>query len=199
MSDIALAYVTCDKYAHVWKEWYEAFEKHWGCDLPCYFCGETIAAPFFEAIPHRAVPVEQWAEKLSAQVEKIPEEYIFVWLDDHIQKFNIDKEFLEIALWIRRFKPDALRIMPRSSVSRYHFAQSLHGRPLHKLWSRSAYRVSFSPNIYQRDFLLDVLKKGGTPWELELYSQVKPEREIYAYHIDGWCENKIISYAKTGK
>ena len=193
MTDIALAYVTCDKFSHVWDEWYTGYKKYWGLDLPCYFCGEEVDADFFgfEYLPHASVPVSKWSTKLRAQVEMIPEEYIFVWLDDHIQLKNIDREFVDLAIWIRANRPDSLRIMPRRSRSRYEDAGSVCYKSLYRIADRSHYRVSFSPNIFQRDFLLDVLKHERDPWECELNSTAWG-KNVYSYHIDNWCVNKYV-------
>lgn len=188
---IALAYVTCDKYSHVWEQWYEAFTKHWGVELPCYFCGEELKAPFFKPIPHESVPVEMWTAKLREQVEQIPEEYIFVWVDDHIQQFSIDMEFMLLTEWIKENSPDALRIMGRSSRSRYKVIDMVRDRPLFELIPNTHYRVSFSPNIYKKDFLLEALRVDESPWSAELRRRYFPRKKICSYHIDGWYVNKI--------
>jgi len=192
MEGPAIAYVTCDNFSHIWYDWYEGFKRFWGLDLPCYFCGEELPAPFFTNLPHEHVEIGRWTMKLRHQIEQIPEEYIFVWLDDHVQQFSIDKEFVELVLWIRKNNPDSLRIMSRGSVCKYHHVDDILGRPLYKLDIQSRYRISFSPNIYQRDFLLDVLKRDESPWDTELYSTAPGERQIYSYHIQGWCINKIV-------
>lgn len=194
MSDIALAYVTCDKFSHVWDEWYDAFRELWGCDLPMYFCGETEARYWtgFKILPHERVRVGMWTAKLRNQLQHIPEEYVFVWLDDHIQKRNIDYEFLELVLWIRKNRPDSLRIMPRQSRASYGYETDILGEPLYRVLPNSRYRVSFSPNIFRKEFLLDVLKYNESPWEPELYGDPDPSSKIFAYHIDGWCVNKYV-------
>lgn len=193
MTNIALAYVTCDKFSHVWDEWYEAFEKHWGLDLPCYFCGEEENPEFelFTVIPHESVPVQQWSSKLRAQIEQIPEEYIFVWLDDHIQLKSIDREFTELWIWIRANRPDSLRIMSRPSRSRYEQVGDICYKPLYRIMEPSHYRVSFSPNIFHRDFLLDVLEGDRDPWQVEV-NNTAWGKDVYSYHINGWCVNKYV-------
>jgi hypothetical protein len=194
MTDIALAYVTCDKFAHVWDEWYKAFNEYWGLSMPMYFCGEEKPLPFpdFENIPHKSVPVKKWTNKLRAQIEQIPEEYIFVWLDDHIQLKSIDREFTDLWIWLRANRPDSLRIMPRPSRSQYDKVGDVCYQPLYKVRERTHYRVSFSPNIFQRDFLLDVLSTDDRdPWQVEINSTAWG-KDVYSYHINGWCVNKYV-------
>ena len=41
MNDLAIAYVTCDKYAHVWNEWMTAFTNYWNYPASTYWLGES--------------------------------------------------------------------------------------------------------------------------------------------------------------
>jgi len=194
MNDLAIAYVTCDKYDHVWEEWYDAFMKHWDLwSIPKYFCGEEKVCPFddFTQIEHEPVEAEHWTAKLRAQIEQIPEDYIFVWVDDQIQQKNISAEFESLYKWMVKNDADALRFMSRGSASRYIKEPVIDG--VYKLTDGSSYRVSFSPNIYKKSFLLEVLLVDQSPWACELGSVGKfTDRNIYARHIDGWVINKIV-------
>ena len=196
MNNLALAYVTCDKYDHIWGEWYDAFIEHWNIwDIPKYFCGEEKECPFddFKQIWHKPVEADHWTSKLRAQIEQIPEEYIFTCIDDGIMQMDISKEFMELYEWLYSMGGDSMRIMYRSSKSRYEPVMIVQGKPLSKLSRDSNYRVSFTPNVYKKDFLLDVLKVDQSPWACELSSKGKfPNRDVYAYHIEGWMRNEIV-------
>lgn len=199
MEEIAIVYVTCDKYEHVWEEWYKGFTEHWGLDIPVYWCGEEKPCPFdeFEQIPHLRVGPEKWTTKLRAQLEKIPEENIFVWIDDLIPQFSIDVEFQKLYKWFVENGADALRIMGRKSAARYEQGIYIAGRVLNRLTAHSPYLVSYSPNIYKKSFLLRTLEVDESPWAAELKGsqrvrQDTPRRKIYAYHIDGWYINKVV-------
>ena len=195
MNNLALAYITCDGYSHIWDDWYTGHLKYWDVEIPKYFCGEERLCPWdgWKQIPHEAVPVEQWTTKLRAQIEQIPEENIFVWLDDLVQQFDISRHFRLVYDFFLKNEADALRIMGRDSRAVYEMAGRVWGSAVYRLAKRSQYRVSFSPNIYKKDFLLEILSRDESPWACELNSTgMFPERNIYAYHIDGWCINKIV-------
>ena len=196
MNNLALAYITCDGYSHIWDDWYTGHLKYWDVEIPKYFCGEERLCPWegWKQIPHEAVPVEKWTTKLRAQIEQIPEENIFVWLDDLVPQFNIWHEFFHLYYdWFLEHDADALRIMGRGSRSEYEWAGQIIDKPVYRLAASSKYRVSFSPNIYKKDFLLEILSRDESPWACELNSTgMFPERNIYAYHIDGWYINKIV-------
>jgi len=193
---LALAYVTCDKYSHVWEEWIKAYRTYWGVDIPEYFCGEELVCPFdgFEHLPHKSVPASGWTAKLRSQVEQINAEYIFVWLDDMIPLMDISIPFVRLFNWAYDHKVDAMRIMARRSASTYMQVGHLSNNPIYKLTHKSRYLVSFSPNIYKKEFLLDVLQWDESPWDCELIGSrriVKWLPEVYAHHIDGWVNNSI--------
>lgn len=199
MDNIALAYVTCDKYSHVWDEWYNAFNNLWGVDMPKYFCGEYKGGlPGFTNIPHEPVEAKHWTTKLSTQVEQIDAEYIFVWLDDLVQLKRIDARFMALFDWLRGVDGDSLRFMPRASASRYDKGELVAGGTVYRLKAGSPYTVSFHPNIYRKDFLLEVLSIDESPWDCELKSQHRYiNKNVYAHHIDGWVVNRVIQEGKT--
>ena len=196
MENLAIAVVTCDKYAHVWNDWYYAFTEHWDIRCPVYWLGETLESPDddFIQIYHEAVEADQWTLKLRTQLEQIPEDNVFIWLDDLIIQKSINVEFDALYKWFVKNDADALRIMSRDSAARYDFMGTVSDRTLYKLKSNSPYRVSFSPNFYRKSFLLDILQVTESPWESELFGskRVDPKKNIYAYHIDGWYINKIV-------
>jgi len=195
MNDLAIAYVTCDKYSHVWEEWYEAFKKNWDVDAPVYWCGEE-KPPIddkFKQIPHKPVDVEHWAQKLRTQIVQIPEKYIHVWMDDGIPLKNISKEFMRVYRWLHSRDGDSMRIMYRDTVATYQLADYLDDNLILKLTPDSHYRVSFGPVIYKKSFLLEALSEGGSPWAVELNSHGRfTNRNIFAYHIRGWILNKVV-------
>ncbi|KKL98660.1 hypothetical protein LCGC14_1822170 [marine sediment metagenome] len=198
MKNLAIAYVTCDKYEHVWEEWHDAFIEHWrDWDIPVYWCGESKLAidDDFKQIFHKPVEVKHWTTKLRTQIEQIPEENIFIWLDDMPQQFNISKEFNALYDFFLKNDADALRIMGRASRAWYDEVGQIVDKPIHRLAKRSPYLVSYSPNIYKKKFLLEILQYDESPWASELNGSLRfwrPRRKIYTYHIDGWYINRVI-------
>jgi len=200
MEDLALVYVTCDKYEHIWKDWYDGYCKYFDIDIPSYFCGESKPCPWdFKTIPHEPVPASQWTTKLKTQLEQIPENNVFIWLDDLIAAKDITFEFEYLYDCFLQLEADALRIMMRASAARTYAAGRLMDRPIEKLLPKSPYLISYSPNIYKKDFLLHCLRWEESPWENELHgtARIRPwMKDIYSYQIDGWCYNSIIKGEK---
>ncbi len=197
MDNLALAYVTCDKYDFVWEAWHDAFLKHWDVNIPMYFCGEEKSPEWggWYDIPHEPVTADRWTTKLRNQVEQIEEDYIFVWLDDLIPQMDISYEFEMLYRYLQINNLDSLRIMMRGSAAQTYEVGSLLGRPIKKLTHDSPYLISYSPNIYKKQFLLDCLQWEESPWENEILGSIRIRswlKNIYSYHIDGWCINSVI-------
>jgi hypothetical protein len=195
MDKLAIAYVTCDKYSHVWEEWYSQYLKTWDIKLPVYWCGEELPAidNDFIQLHHPCVEVDKWTTKLRTQIEQIPEEYIFTWLDDAIPQKNICRQFAGLYLWMLANDADSMRIMYRATKASYLLWDKWMGEYIRKLSPDSRYRVSFSPNIWRKSFLLEVLQGDESPWSVELGSTGKfPDKNLYAYYIDEWIRNGVI-------
>lgn len=198
MKKLAIAYVACDKFDDLWLDWYEAHLKHWDLDVPKYFCGEEKPCPFdgFEQIPHEAVGAGMWTAKLRKQVEQIDAEYIFVWLDDMVQLRSISEEFDALFKWAYKRKVDSIRIMGRPSKARYTHVIDILDNPVYSLNHDSQYLVSFSPNVFKKEFLLKVLKRDESPWACEVAgtNRIRKSRpDVYAQHIDGWYINRRVN------
>ena len=195
MEDLAIAYVTCDGYSHIWDSWHEQFTTYWDLKVPQYFLGEEKKCPWegWVQIPHHRVGPEKWTTKLRAQLEEIPEENIFVWLDDLVMQTRITSEFVQVYSLFKTLGADSFRIMPRRSASRMTgMPYTINGSRVMKLLLGSPYTVSFSPNIYRKEFLLEVLQHDESPWDCELKSHDRVKGNIYSVQIDGWVDNVIV-------
>ena len=202
MDNLAIALVTCDKYEFIWKDWHKAFKSHWSLDLPMYFCGEELKCPFknFKQIDHEAVEADQWTAKLRAQIEQIPEENIFLLMDDLLFLKNISEEFQDLYDIYKELNADALRIMMRASAARTdNTTHKVMGSFVKQLKQSSAYLISYSPNIYKKKFLLECLQWDESPWDSEIFGSGRIRslnRNIYMHTIDGWCENTVVKGEK---
>ena len=201
MDNLALAYVTCDKYSHIWPKWVDGFVKYFSPDIPFYWCGEEKPAPVellefcpeFIRLRHESVWPERWTAKLREQIKQIPEENIFVWLDDLVIQKSIRLEFMEIYFLFNLLDADSFRIMPRNSASNMENVPFTIGGHQVKQLHPGPYMVSFHPNIFKKEFLLAALRIDESPWECEVKSQNRfHDKNIYSIQIDGWVSNEIV-------
>ena len=82
---IALVLNTTDKYSHIWDAWYHYYKKYWYADIPVYFLNERLDCPFpFTQIKVDIPEKHLWTKKLRESVLQIPEDNLFIVLEDLI-------------------------------------------------------------------------------------------------------------------
>jgi len=190
--DLAIVINTTDKYSHIWDVWYHYFKKHWHSDLPVYFLNEKkdIDYPFTQIkvdIPEKHL----WTKKLRESVKQIPENNLFILLEDLLFTNDFDRgEFEFIYQQFLLLGADAMRIQSESKYTSVH--QTSHIRIV-KLDQHSRYLIAHTPNIWKKDFLLECIKVDEDPWSNEIHGTQRIQGEgynIYHYKKD-WFANVL--------
>jgi len=186
----------CDKYSYLWDGWFKYF-KNFEPDYPVYFLSDEKDVKFngITNIKVNIPEIELWTKKLRLALEQLPDDDIFLLLDDlyFVKKFT-QKEFDNIYRTFKTINADSLRI--RENKSKY---TTLHptpfkanGVPLMKLDSHSKYLISYNPGIWKREFLLECIKKDENTWVNETRGSQRLEGKdygIYSYRKDGFFVN----------
>ena len=164
--DLALVLNTTDKYSHIWDAWYYHFKKHWRHDFPVYFLNEEkdITYPFTQIkvnIPEKNL----WTKKFRESIVQIPEDNLFVLLEDLLLTEGFDEgEFEYIYDFFLSHDVHAMRILPKS---RFTTNIPTDHDKIDMLYKNSKYLVSHQPNIWKKDFLLECIKHDESPWDNE--------------------------------
>ncbi len=192
MTNIAVVINTTDKYSFLWDAWYSYFQKNWQPEYPVYFLNEKhyISYPFNQIkinIPEK----DLWTKKLRLSIEQIPEEYLFILLEDLFIVKNFSKEEFDGILKIfNTLNADALRVM--ASVSKYTTVHKTLFKGIWKLDDHSRYLIAHTPNIWRKEFLLECLKVDENPWDNEIKGTKRIQgkgHNIYAYLKKDWYVN----------
>jgi len=201
MEDLAIVFNTTDKYSHIWEVWYHYFKKYWTLDLPVYFLNERLDCPFpFKQIKVDIQGVELWTKKFRESVKQIPENNLFVLLDDliFIDGFR-EGEFEMIYKYFLDIKADALRIRP-------YFMDNIAIRipsktpGFGKLHNNSPYLISWQPSIWKKETLLKCISPiDENPWKNEQpgTKRIRPRRfSFHYYEKDAWFVN-VLRHGKV--
>jgi len=195
MKDLAVVLITCDKYSWIWDTWYHYFKKYWGIECPVYFCNETkeMNYPGIKQILVNEPNPHKWTKRARESINQIPEDHLFILLDDLIFCKDITEIFRELYQAFIDHKADALRIRPwPTSADIRNINHFIHGRKLKLLTQRSKYLATFSPNIWNKEYALKALRKNESIWMCETSSRLKHKGyKVYDYEIIGWCVNAI--------
>ena len=189
---LAIVINTTDKYSHIWDTWYHYFKKHWHLDYPVYFLNEQKDITFpFTQIKVDIPEVGLWTKKLRESVKQIPEDHLFILLEDLILTDGfIRGEFEHIYNYFVAAKAEALRIQPKS---KYTTVYPVITKGFYKLDTNSAYIIAHTPNIWRKDFLLECIKHDESPWNNEIEGTRRMQGKgynIYHYEKD-WFVNVL--------
>ena len=193
---LAIVINTTDKYSFLWDRWWHYFKKNFEPDYPVYFLNERKDINF----PLKQIKVDipemgLWTKKLRESIKQIPEDDLFILLEDlFITKRFDKKEFENIYNMFKILNADALRI--RGDKSKY---TTLHdtvfktnGVGIKKLDQHSRYLIAHSPNIWKKSFLLECLKVDENTWANETRGSRRMEGKnynIYSYVRSKWFIN----------
>ena len=198
MKDLAVVLVTCDKYSWLWDAWYYYFRKHWHVDCPVYFCNE-IKPVDYDGITH--VPcgyvspnANGWTKQVRECVEQIPEQHLFVILEDLLFEKDISETFKKLYVAFKLLGADAMRIRSKATRAKMTFTSiCIDGVGIKCLTDNSKYLITFSANLWDRTYLMECLSRDQSPWTAELSSRMKGMGwRVYDYVMPNWYVNALV-------
>ena len=199
---LAIVIVSCDTHEFIWKPWYHYFAKNFGFDYPVYLLTET-KQPELDGVTviNVNIPdINKWTRKLRESLKQIPYKHLFVMMDDFLILKRID-----IAGVYEQFKntgADAFRIMdgPNKHCREYLTDLTVEGNSVYELLNDSDYLVSFSPNIWKRNFLISAIQVDESPWSCELSGRWRGRRlYVLSMVVDGWFCGAVRRGRLTGR
>ena len=192
----AIVINTTDKYSHIWDTWYHYYKKYWHLDYPVYFLNEAMDISYpFNQIKVDIPELGLWTKKLRESVEQIPEEHLFILLEDLLFTDGFATgEFEHIYKCLLKVRGDAMRIQPESKYTITHTTLEPNIR---KLAQYSPYLIAHTPNIGQRDFLLECIKEDEDPWTNELEGTKRIHGKGYnIYHYEKTWFANVLRHGK---
>ena len=164
MKNCAILVLSCDKYSDLWKPFFHQFWKFWpDCKYPIYLGSNTISYDKDKRVKTiLSGPDKDWSTSLLAILKNIPEEFIFIWLDDIFLISKTDNE-VWASCW-NLLKDRANHIftvpLPQAKNCKNHdqFGIFEQGEP---------YRTSVR-GFWRKSSLFSLLLPGETPWNFEI-------------------------------
>jgi hypothetical protein len=142
----------------------------------------------------------KWTTRVHESVKLIPHDNIFMLLDDIFLSRNIHDELRVLFAFFQALEADALRILLKPSKATTVNDTNLvfQGRPIQRLSQKSKYLISYTPNIWKRDFLLKCTNRAMDIWKSEVKGTKALFREdhgVYSYVLPDW----YIAVSRSGK
>ena len=168
-SEMALLIPSCDAYADVWPPLFQAFEKYWPAAAFSKYLVTNQLAPRFENV--QTIQVGQdvsWSDNLLSALQKIPEPYVLLNIDDLILCKPVDHAaVMSIASQLMASNGNYVRFNPTpSGRGRGAIGEVLPG---------DFYRASTVFSLWRKEVLQSVLRRGEDAWHFEIHGSARTD------------------------
>lgn len=189
MKNLAFLMSSCDVYDDLWEPFFECLDLMWkDIDIPVYLNTEhKVFTPKNElgfqvrTLNQRSKKTLSWSKRFIEALERIPEEYIFLVLDDFFvcDKVDADKMAQIVSLMekdptIASFQLYGTRIRNRAPEA-YIYEDALS----YKLMGKQGWKTHFVPTIWRKSTLLKWLRPWETIWAFEECGSQRARRWNY--------------------
>lgn len=193
-SNVALLVHTCDRYRFLYDGFSHFFNQHWDFNTKCnyYFATEELSVnpPNFKNIQSGK---GEWADRLRHLLKNvITEKYIIYFQEDMWLNKPVNAKFLNEVLalaqeneWnqVKLGSSDVYKTRPT-----YYNAEGFNVAVLDN--EASDYLMSHQVTVWNKEFLINQLKKGEHPWRNERRGTKRLKKlDPEIYHIDYFAEN----------
>ena len=180
---------SCDTYEDLWDPFFECIDTYWkDINFPIYLNTE-----FKRYIPRNGLSFEintlnqknkkklTWSRRFIDALERIPEEYIFLVLDDFFLCDNVDNKFFNEILDIMDNDPEIASFQfygtrirnanPKVYITKNKIQYDL-------IWE-NGWKTHFVPTIWRKSILLKWLRPWESIWAFEGYGSDRARRWKY--------------------
>ena len=186
---LAFLMSSCDAYEDLWDPFFECIEKCWSdIPYPLYLNTEHIQYHPGKSINLKVTTINQtkekkmsWSKRFIDVLNRIPQEYIFLVLDDFFLCDKADNSYFEEVLnildrdnSIASFQLCGTR-MRNANADNYELSERLK----YDLIWENGWRTHFVPTIWRKSVLLKWLRSWESIWGFELYGSARARRWNY--------------------
>jgi hypothetical protein len=168
-SEVPILVISCDRYADVWKPFFEIFFRRWPeCPYPVYL-GTNSGRYDDPRVTTIDVGADlSWASGVQSMLDRLGSEHVALFLEDFLILKPVDgvtiANFLDIA---RRERVASIRLSPLPPPSKLPSRAVPTHPQLGIVEPGTGYRVSVQPAIWRVDALRRYLVPGFSPWQFE--------------------------------
>ena len=160
----AVLVLSCDKYSDLWPAFFFQFKKHFpdlGC-VPVYLGSNTEVCDEPGVVSILSGPDSDWSSSLKAILQQIPEDNLFVILEDLFPCTDIDPGCLE----------EVIEFMGAGDVCHVKYWNNPQAHiPVNAMVSRYPAGMPYLASVcgfWRRQTLEDLLVCGETAWDFEI-------------------------------
>lgn len=168
---------TCDSYEDTWDPFFILLGKYWP-NIPynVYINTETKQYTPSRELPFSVIPCntstkDTWSNRLLKVLDIIPEDYIFMVLDDFFIKSPVKEEYFERLLEIMDSDDciASIQLKAARNIQEGKGDVTDNTKMICSEIDHSGWKTHFVPTIWRKSILKKWLRKHETIWGFELY------------------------------
>lgn len=185
--------LTCDEYAWIVPVSLHFFKKYWP-DNP-YEIEIVTESKHIDGKVYYGGKI-QWADRLINYLKQSEENKFLLILEDYLLCRTVNTKEIQHAEEYCKDNIGAINLSaPDRYKSNYTIKSNIKGFREYPLDGK--YSISWKPVIYQKQYLLDILKEGETLWNTEIRGSRRLGRLKDKWRLL-WTETSVINYSFAG-
>lgn len=163
--DIAIVVISFDKYSDIWDTFSLCINRFWNPRRYKTYLINNTAQPQYDGIEVINTGKEiAWSHRMRTALEKIPEKYVILLLEDYLISETVDEEIVLKAInYMKDQDLDYLRIAPIPIMK-----NAKKGEFATPITSEMLYGVNLQAAIWKKSYLEKTLdKENFSAWEFE--------------------------------
>lgn len=171
---IAIVVISCDKYSDLHKPFFNLFQRFWpDCPFKTYLISNTKGFDL-PGLTNILVGKDiSWSDNLINALNKIEEEFVFLWVDDLFLIEQVDtSKVTDIFAWAVESGANyvCLKALPRPDKKFNDLVVVGIVSP------GSLYRASSVLSLWNKKTLLELLKPSESAWKFEIEGSVRSDK-----------------------
>ncbi len=191
LAQAAVLVASCDNYSDVWSVFFELYHRFWPDNPLNTYLLTNFLEPNYKDVQILNIGEDiSWSDNLLSALQRISEEYIFLFIEDLLLiDFVRTTSFEKHLSWAIEHHVNYLRFNPSTAPN------IALNNEIGIVSPHSVYRTSVVASLWKKEVLEALLKKGENAWEFEHHGAVRSDRynEFYSTYSEHFpVVNSII-------
>lgn len=193
--EVAVLIVSCDKYCDLWKPFCTFMSRYWpDCPYRVFLLANHMDWAHDGVTTVRVGPDRSWSDSLGLAIQRIGVTYVLTIQEDFLLEAPVSTEAVVRAVGELHQRGGAyLRLVPTSVPWWRRIGEA---RPdTVPVPAGSPYRISNQASVWRSDALLELLRPGESPWEMEVWGSERTSGEAKGFFS---CTAALLRYHPHG-
>lgn len=196
-SNVAIIVPAHDSYKDIVLIWCQALKKYWKqCPYRIFWVNGNETLQFDNVNVIHSGEDSTYCGRILNALENIDEQYVMIWSEDYILTQQFDStRITEIVDYMEKSNSVHCRLIPFGKVE----MRRLPTKKLYEINPTKPYALSINVGIFSKDFLLSVLNKDWSGWDMEKqYLELSKQGKCFGCLYDDTNNGKMIHLVKQG-